>query len=262
MGKRIKTDELTRMGLLIALAVVASRFNVSNPATGSSPRFGYSFIVFLSGLWFGPLKGGLVGIVSNLLSFFLFDATAGPFHPGFTLNAFLAGFLPGLYFHGLRRHPIRRDFTVPTFLFLILAYSASVLFVWQVHAYAGWLKTALSAFAFLTAAGVFLFLRSNRSKTRLPKDAPFSFDKILFIGFVYKFINSVLLGPLWLSQLFGKSYQFYFPIRLVKFPFEALLVSVAAYAIHRRIGYEPGKDQISDTPPLKNNRNNQKCEKP
>ncbi|OPL09408.1 MAG: hypothetical protein AVO33_00340 [delta proteobacterium ML8_F1] len=262
MDRRIKTGELTRMGLLIALAVVLSRFNANNPATGSSTRFGYSFIVFLSGLWFGPLKGGIVGIVSNLLSFFLFDASTGPFHPGFTLNAFLAGFLPGLYFHGLRHHPIRRDFTAPTFLFLILAYSASVLYVWQVRAYAGWLKTALSVFAFLTAAGLFFFLRSNREKIRLPKGAPFSFDKILFIGFVYKFINSVLLAPLWLSQLFGKTYNFYFPIRLVKFPFEALLVSITAYAIQSRIGYEPDRIRNDSTPLFKDSHIFKKCQKP
>jgi hypothetical protein len=45
----------------------------------------------------------------------------------------------------------------------------------------------------------------------------------------------VLLAPLWLSQLYGRSYAFYFPIRLAKFPIEVLLVALVTFMVSLKI---------------------------
>jgi ECF transporter S component (folate family) len=227
----MKTRELTQLSLLVAIAVIASRLNIDNPMLGSSSRFGFSFVVFLSGLWFGPWKGGLIGLVSNLLAFVLFDAGIGPFHIGFSLNAFLAGFIPGLYFSWIKKKKITDNFSKYSVLLMGLVSMGVIVYAWKA-AYSPGIKAIMMFLViFMNLAMVFAICK----KTPVKDAEIISFDKVLFISFVYKFINSVLLAPLWLTQLFGRSYAFYFPIRLSKFPIETLLVAFVVYGVNRKM---------------------------
>lgn len=86
------TKTLAMLGVLIALAIVASRYLVINPSP--SLRFSFTFtFVILAGIWFGPVSGGVVGCLEDLLGCVLGGSSI--FLP-LTLSPILAGVLAGL----------------------------------------------------------------------------------------------------------------------------------------------------------------------
>ena len=87
-----KTFVLVLSGLLIAMEIVLSRFLA--PQT-EFIRISFSFIpIFLAAVIFGPVWGGMVAAVSDLLGATL--VLRAPVHLGITLCAFLTGLVYGL----------------------------------------------------------------------------------------------------------------------------------------------------------------------
>jgi ECF transporter S component (folate family) len=86
---------LSGCGMLLALKVVLGMFTLNvSPVL----KIGFSFLpVAAAGMLFGPLAGGMVGALGDIVSYFI--SPTGPYFPGFTLNAFLAGFLYGLFLY-------------------------------------------------------------------------------------------------------------------------------------------------------------------
>lgn len=81
--------------LMIAAEIILTRFfSVQTPIIRIS--FGFLPVTFVA-IMFGPLYGGMVGGISDLIGMLLFPA--GPFHPGFTLVAALDGIVYGLLLH-------------------------------------------------------------------------------------------------------------------------------------------------------------------
>ncbi len=97
---RFSVEDITKMGLFIAISVILSRFlsfkMVFMGIEGIRIGFG-SFTIVLSGIMFGPLGGALVGALSDLVGYML--SPLGPYMPHFTLNAALVGFIPGLFLY-------------------------------------------------------------------------------------------------------------------------------------------------------------------
>lgn len=93
--KHITPKRLTLMAMLIALQIVLSKFLMLQ-LTGSIRLSIDSVPILLSGIWFGPLAGGIVGLLSDLLGTLLFP-TAGMYYPpltaAFVLIGVCAGFL-------------------------------------------------------------------------------------------------------------------------------------------------------------------------
>lgn len=85
-------------GMLLALKVVLGMFTLN-----VSPilKVGFSFLpIAAAGVLFGPAAGGAVGALGDVVSYAI--APTGPYFPGFTLNAFLSGFLYGIFLHRRR----------------------------------------------------------------------------------------------------------------------------------------------------------------
>ncbi len=94
---RMTTRMLTRMALLIALNVIIERVFSLRIILGGVEglRIGIGPLpVVFAGIFMGPLAGGLVGAVGDLVGFFI--GTTGPYMPHFTLTAALRGVIPGL----------------------------------------------------------------------------------------------------------------------------------------------------------------------
>ncbi len=90
-----ETKNLVIMAVLVAVQVVLSRFA---SITAWNVKIGFGFVpVMLGGLLLGPLSGGIIGLVSDLIGSILFPS--GAFFPGFTLTAFLTGVIFGLFLH-------------------------------------------------------------------------------------------------------------------------------------------------------------------
>ncbi|NLX91616.1 MAG: folate family ECF transporter S component [Firmicutes bacterium] len=95
--KKIAAQTLTRMALLIALNVILARvLSVRIPLGGvEGLRIGFSSVpVIFAGIFMGPLAGGIVGAIGDLIGFFI--SPIGAYMPHFTLNAALRGVIPGL----------------------------------------------------------------------------------------------------------------------------------------------------------------------
>ena len=90
-------------GMLLALKLVLGLFTVN---VSSLLKIGFSFLpIAAAGALFGPVVGGVVGAVGDVLGYFI--SPTGPYFPGFTLNAFLSGFLYGLVLYRKAVKPVR-----------------------------------------------------------------------------------------------------------------------------------------------------------
>ena len=97
MKVKITTQMLTRMALLIALNIILTRFlSVRIPLGGvEGMRIGFgSLPVVFAGIFLGPLAGGLVGAIGDLIGYFI--NPIGAYMPHFTLTAVLRGVIPGV----------------------------------------------------------------------------------------------------------------------------------------------------------------------
>lgn len=104
-------------GMLLALKVVLGMFTVN---VSSLLKIGFSYLpVAAAGMLFGPVGGGIVGAVGDVVSYFV--QPTGPYFPGFTLNAFLSGFVYGLL---LYRRPVRavRVFSAKALVTLLVSF--------------------------------------------------------------------------------------------------------------------------------------------
>jgi len=82
-------------GMLVAISVVLSFVKiVFSPVLEIS----FSFLPLAAGgLLYGPVVGGVMGMLSDVLGYFV--RPNGPFFPGFTLNALISGALYGFFLY-------------------------------------------------------------------------------------------------------------------------------------------------------------------
>lgn len=95
VGNMKSTRVLTGAAFLIALSVILDFFRII-----ISPTFEISFgsmPIAFAGMLFGPVVGGLVGLIADILQYVV--RPSGFFFPGFTLNAILVGVIFGLFFY-------------------------------------------------------------------------------------------------------------------------------------------------------------------
>lgn len=92
MKKKISVLILTQVAVLLAMEVVLSRFfSIATPVT----KFSFAFVpLAVCGALFGPVYGGIMGALADLLGAILFPI--GPYFPGYTLNNALHGVALGL----------------------------------------------------------------------------------------------------------------------------------------------------------------------
>jgi len=92
---KISSHKITTMGFLIALSIILTRIASLRIAIGGVEgiRIGLGKLpIILGGIIFGPLAGGLIGVFSDLLGYFI--NPIGVYMPHFTLTSALAGIIP------------------------------------------------------------------------------------------------------------------------------------------------------------------------
>jgi len=97
------TRKLARLSFLIALSIILTRFLSLRVAIGGVEgiRIGFGALpIIFAGIAFGPLAGGMVGAVSDLVGYFI--NPMGAYMPHFTLTAFLTGFIPAIVMYVIR----------------------------------------------------------------------------------------------------------------------------------------------------------------
>ena len=104
-------------GMLLALKMVLNMFTIN---VTSILKVGFAYLpIAAAGMLFGPVAGGIVGAVGDILGYFV--QPAGPYFPGFTLDAVLSGFIYGLL---LYRRPVRlgRTFAAKALVTLLISF--------------------------------------------------------------------------------------------------------------------------------------------
>lgn len=91
---------LAAIAMLLALRVVLGIFaNLTLPAFGNMVKLSPSFLpIAIAGSYFGPVAGGLVGALGDVISFMV-APTGGMFFPGFTISGLLTGVIYGFAFY-------------------------------------------------------------------------------------------------------------------------------------------------------------------
>ncbi len=95
---RDKTKELVVMALFVALDIIFQRFIAPIKLPTMQLTFGFVTVI-LTGMYLGPVRAGIIAVVSDLLTGLL-GLTAGTFFPGFTLSALTNGVLSGYFLEG------------------------------------------------------------------------------------------------------------------------------------------------------------------
>lgn len=93
------TKKLILMAFLSAISIILTRF--FSFMIGETIRISFGYIpIMISGIFLGPLAGGLTGVVSDLAGIMI--RAEGGFFPGFILSYALIGIIPGLVFKYLK----------------------------------------------------------------------------------------------------------------------------------------------------------------
>ena len=94
---KFSTHKLVYISILIALNIIFTRLLSVRIAIGGVEgiRIGLGGLpIVFAGVVLGPLAGGLVGAMGDLIGFFI--NPMGAYMPHFTFTAFLTGFIPGV----------------------------------------------------------------------------------------------------------------------------------------------------------------------
>lgn len=106
MMKNMPTSasKISYISLLIAMSIVLTRLASIRIAIGGVEgiRIGFGkFPIILGGLMLGPLYGGIIGAISDMVGYII--QPIGPYMPHFTVISALSGILPSLLIHFLGR---------------------------------------------------------------------------------------------------------------------------------------------------------------
>lgn len=95
---KISSRVITNIGLLIALSIILTRITSIRIAIGGieGVRIGLGGLpIILGGIMLGPLAGGIIGGVSDILGYII--NPIGVYMPHFTLTSVLTGIIPALF---------------------------------------------------------------------------------------------------------------------------------------------------------------------
>lgn len=251
MGNMTKTKWMTtpvmvKASLLAGLSIIFTRvFSFMIPLAGlPALRIGFGGLpIIMSGILFGPLVGGVVGIVSDLIGF-LMNPMGGTYFPGFTISAALTGIIPGLIYNWIGKHKQSINFNLvnaATIIFFSIGVVAimvkeGVLTVEQSIVYYNAQPLSLMImvlYGLLTLAFVLLPVYIGKQYKHENEEAMYSLDKITFVVTVQYLIVSLGLNTLWLSILFKKGVLIFLPGRILAGFIMIPLTAILLYSLSR-----------------------------
>lgn len=247
MKKKVELRHIILGAIFTGISIILTRFFSQMIPLAGIPalRFGFGMIpIVLSGIICGPYVGGMVGVVADLIGFFI-NPMGGAYFPGFTLSSALGGIIPGLIFLVIRREELnlwirRIVLIIPGLLIVngLWAYSLGKFGVIEiksgkinflVESMPSWITIAYVCTTIIAIA-VPIILLSNSNKRN-----DYSFSNTLFVVSITYFITSIVLNTLWLSIMSGTPFLVFLPGRLIGNAVSIPLDAVIIYTISRYI---------------------------
>ncbi len=164
-----KIRNILLVGLFIALEIILTRFlSVESPIV----RISFEFIpIAISAILFGPVTAGIGAAIADVLGMMIFPK--GPYFPGFTLSAFVSGFLYGIILYKKKITIMR---TLAAVLAVIITCSLALNTIWLL---------------FLTDKGAYAIITA-----RLIKSLVFIPIQTIMIYTVWKYTGPIINGAL------------------------------------------------------------------
>lgn len=229
-----KIREISIMGILIALAIVFSRVLViAYPPGQVTIKISAYFITPLIGIWFGPIRGLIAGIIIDLLGFVLFPS-AMPYHIGFTINEALQGFLPGLIFLCIKKYKPNQLLVVPLILVTIALLPFGINYILNRNGLTDFQRVVfiicqcIAVTTLLYGTGYSILKNKNNSEI-------YSLTNVILCVLPVKLLVSYILSPIWLSSLYKKSFIVYLPVRFIVSPINIFLAIALLYVVVNRM---------------------------
>jgi len=218
----MRTSVIVKAGFLATVSIVLTRFLSLMLLLGGLPalRVGFGSVpIIMSGMMFGPVVGGITGVVADLVGY-LINPMGGTFFPGFTLSAALYGVIAGILFKKMKIQNSRLNFNV---------INAGVMIAFGIGLYVLMIRTntltpIIILMVLVTALFVTLpFAIAYKFKNQEQK---IHFDKIAFVVSLTYVINALILNTLWLSILFDQGFIVFLPGRII-----AAVVTIPLYTL-------------------------------
>ena len=119
------------LGIMTALAVITNIFSVTVNSGANSISFNY-VICSLAGVFFGPISGGIVGLLGDLIGCLI--APKGPFNPFVMLSSALIGVLSGLAFMIPKVNAYFKIIIAYLFIFVVCTLGLNTFGLWFYYA--------------------------------------------------------------------------------------------------------------------------------
>lgn len=119
------------LGIMTALAVITNIFSVTVNSGANSISFNY-VICSLAGVFFGPISGGIVGLLGDLVGCLI--APKGPFNPFIMLSSALIGVLSGLAFMIPKVNVYLKVLIAYVFIFVVCTLGFNTFGLWFYYA--------------------------------------------------------------------------------------------------------------------------------
>jgi ECF transporter S component (folate family) len=227
-----RTQKLIFTGLLITIGIVLSQFlSISIPPQTTIIRIGIGYLpLMLISLLYGPMIGLASGIIQDVLGLTIGGGLAY-FHFGFLLNAMIIGFMPGFL---LKYLPLKdKTYKIINIVIACLLAIAGIVLLMDISIITdvtlrlevggtidlgktlAYILVSSSLFAVLLMLTFVIFRKPQNNN-----------HQIIFFVTSLLFLTSVILTPIWVSQLFGHPYLIQLPLRIIKLPLEAMLYSI------------------------------------
>lgn len=225
--KPLRTSVIVKAGFLATVSIVLTRFFSLMLLLGGLPalRVGFGSIpLIMAGMMFGPLVGGITGVVADIVGYMI-NPMGGTFFPGFTLTAALYGVISGILFKNIKIQNFKINFNIINAIVMVL-FGVGLFSLVMKSGLPTESNALLIIVLMILVTALFIAIPFAISKRFKGDDRLLSFDKIAFVVSVTYVINALLLNTLWLSIMFDQGFVAFLPGRVI-----AAVVTIPVYTI-------------------------------
>ena len=230
---------LVASALFVAISVILAQFRFYIPLFGfPSVRFSISEIpIFLAGSLFGPVYGAMVGFASDIISFML--TSSGAYHFGFTLNAILVGFIPGVVFYLIRKKDMTIAFGKVNKILAGVALIGALVYINfigineldEVMIVMGMPINVILSILMILLVIALSFVVVKLKKVYSNHEGFYSINKLIFIACINYIAINLMLTPIWLLQLYNIPIVASVSVRIFKSLIDVPLQVIVIYSI-------------------------------
>lgn len=207
-------QKIALSGLFIAIACILNKvvaINYISAVPFVRVSFGGPAIIIFASILLGPIYGGLVGGLSDILGYFIFDIKAFPWFPSITSTYFVLGAFACLFFSLFLKLKSKKISMIITYAFMAISLVLISLFLilnddvnWFSHHYQIhlWMKIVFPLLMAILFVGLILF-NYFINKSKRYSDIPFNVYQITFSCFLIELLIMTLYGSLMKAVAFG-----------------------------------------------------------